>query len=612
MRHSEAQVLHTCPPGAEKVAPASPVAVDDLSVSEWRRRGPDVDWHPSAADAPTGAEYRTNATARADLLCGIAADLFVAEEPTKSFGNVLRRIAQVVDAGIHFQHERTPEGGPLRLESASGVPPEETALLAAAAFGAGLPQTVVTDGAARFFDRVQDSRDPDLAVLRSIGVRACACLPLQAGGRIFGAVGFGSTSRDRFGRAEARFIETAVDMVAASIDRKRLIAELRAARDAAEQTSRAKDNFLAALSHELRTPLNPILLLASNAAANDSLSPAVRGDFETIARHIALETRLIDDLLDLTRITHGKLSLVKQVLDAASLVREAIATVRTEIDDKAIQLSLNFADRPAPVRGDGVRLQQVFWNILKNAVKFTPQGGRIAVGLTVPAPDLVRIEFADTGIGLTPDELTRAFELFGQGEHANGGPSQFGGLGLGLAITRDMVALHAGRIEVVSAGRDQGACFIVELPLASGEIAMGDQSPESRTPHVLPHRASRPGVRILLVEDHQPTRQALLQLLIHRHYEVIAAAGTAEARAIATRKRFDLVISDIGLPDGSGYELMTDLRREFALTGIALTGYGSEQDLELARSAGFIAHLTKPVSIQALEAALVAAVPAAG
>lgn len=371
--------------------------------------------------------------------------------------------------------------------------------------------------------------------------------------------------------------------------------------------SRAKDDFLAALSHELRTPLNPVLLLASEAAEDPKLPAEVRAQFITIRNGVELEARLIDDLLDLTRITHGKLLLHLDWVDVHALLKEAIATVRSELDQKRITLTMELAAEQQTVKGDAVRLQQVFWNVLKNAAKFTPEGGTVTVGTRRQAETgEVIIAVTDSGIGMTSDELARVFEAFSQGEHIGaGGPHRFGGLGLGLAISRKLVESHAGSIQARSEGRNRGSTFLITMPLVLKREGL-EPLPEGNTS---PPRASgnAPGrtFQILLVEDHEPTRTALTHLLTRRRYEVKAAASVAEARAWAEKQAFHMLISDIGLPDGNGFELMKELRAgNAALQGIALTGYGMEEDVARSQNAGFASHLIKPVRVQALEAAL--------
>jgi two-component system CheB/CheR fusion protein len=379
----------------------------------------------------------------------------------------------------------------------------------------------------------------------------------------------------------------------------------KAARQGAEAASRAKDDFLAALSHELRTPLNPVLLIASDAAKNRELPPGVRANFEGIRKNIELEARLIDDLLDLTRIASGKLSLDMREVDAHTILRDAIADIRADAAAKQIQLNLKLKAKRHQVHGDAVRLQQVFWNILKNAVKFTPSKGKITVETSVGDDGKnFAVKITDTGIGLTAEELERIFRPFSQGDHASASSHRFGGLGLGLAISRQIVELHSGRIQAGSDGRNKGSAFTIELPVAKKENKSSSLVKTVSKDLSSGQKTKGNGARILLVEDHEPTRDALTVLLLRRHYKIFAASSLAEARKIADEEKIDFVISDIGLPDGNGNDLMTDLCERYDLRGIALTGYGMEQDVKRSLAAGFVTHLTKPVHVQSLEKAL--------
>lgn len=398
-------------------------------------------------------------------------------------------------------------------------------------------------------------------------------------------------------------VSVVVDVTA----RKAAEQEVERARDEAVAASRAKDDFLAALSHELRTPLSPILLLASDAANNPKIPREIRDSFEMIRTNVSLEARLIEDLLDLTRITRGKMTLERQVVDVHGVLRDAIANIRRDIDDKRLELNLNLSAARTAVVGDPVRLQQIFWNVLKNAVKFTHPGGSISVVTSNDtASGHVRVVIADTGIGMSQAEIETAFEAFTQGEHASSAaPHRFGGLGLGLAISRKLVELHSGRIHASSPGRDRGATFVVELPAAppQGDAAGAGPRPASDSP--APEMPDAPQRSILLVEDHASTRETLRRLLSRRHYSVSPAASATEAIALASSRTFDFVVSDVGLPDGDGYQLLRELRRlQPGLSGIAISGYGMEEDLKRSRDAGFTAHLVKPVSIAALAAAL--------
>ena len=389
-------------------------------------------------------------------------------------------------------------------------------------------------------------------------------------------------------------------------DRKRGEDELKHAKDETEKASRAKDDFLAALSHELRTPLNPVLLIASDAAKNHDLPPRVRTDFDTIRKNVELEARLIDDLLDMTRVARGKLALERRELDLHAVLRDAIATVQGEIEQKKIVLSLRLDAVRHSILGDAARLQQIFWNVLKNAIKFTPESGIIAVETQSVANEKLVTKITDTGIGMNSQELNRVFVAFSQGDHAEGGSHRFGGLGLGLAISRALVEKQSGRIRAESGGKGRGATFTIEFPLLK-KIEIKSSGTLKRFARKVPAGKNPVPLRILLVEDHEPTRTSLTQLLLRRNYKVTSAASLAEARSLAQTEKFDLLVSDIGLPDGNGFDLMKEFHAHHGLRGVALTGYGMEEDVQRSYDAGFVTHLTKPVKMESLDEALAAA-----
>jgi signal transduction histidine kinase len=394
--------------------------------------------------------------------------------------------------------------------------------------------------------------------------------------------------------------ETHVRALLESAEAARLSAEATKAR--AEAATRAKDDFLAALSHELRTPLNPALLLATSLADDATLPRRVRENIDIIAKAIALEAQLIDDMLDITRITTGKLRLDLQPVDAHLALRHVYEILRADVQERQIEVTLDLLAPDNCIKADAVRVQQIFWNVLKNAVKFTPPGGTITVRTRNAAAKerTLMVEITDTGFGIEPEMLGKVFQAFTQEERA--GAHHFGGIGLGLAITRNLVELQNGKISAESPGRNCGATFRIELPLEVAELcaAAGAASPP---PAEVPP-ATR---RILVVEDHEQTRVTLVQLLQRRGHTVADVANTAAAREIAATNDFDLVISDIGLPDSDGYELMVELRDAYGLPGIAMSGYGTDEDLARSRKSGFFTHLIKPVEIHALEAAIAAA-----
>jgi PAS domain S-box-containing protein len=383
--------------------------------------------------------------------------------------------------------------------------------------------------------------------------------------------------------------------------------ELNEAHAKAVAANRAKDDFLAALSHELRTPLNPVLLIASEAAANASLPDAVRADFEAIRTNVELEARLIDDLLDLSKIANGKLQLKMGTHDLRDILRQAVETVGADAEAKQQMVTVSPGTTPLAVSGDPVRLQQVLWNVLKNAVKFTPAKGRITISTRINTlRSCAVIEIADTGVGIAPDELEKIFDAFAQAKGTSNNIHRFGGLGLGLTISRMITELHRGTIRARSEGPGTGATFVVELPLARIDDGMQRFGAEdgSADEHGTAKQPSLSKLRVLLIEDHAPSRQALSRLLTRRGYDVVSAGSMEEARRIIARERLAFAISDIGLPDGDGVELIRELKTKYGLSSIALTGYGMDDDIIRCREAGAVAHLTKPVSSAALEQAL--------
>ena len=385
--------------------------------------------------------------------------------------------------------------------------------------------------------------------------------------------------------------------------------ELFAAKERAEAASRSKDNFLAALSHELRTPLAPVLMTAAALHEDERLPQDARDQLGMMERNIAIEARLIDDLLDLTRVTRGKLPLQLQPCDAHSLIALATEIVREEAQVKGISIQRKFEAEQSGLIADPARFQQVIWNLLRNSVKFTPNGGCVGIRTLNAArqekePPALRIEVSDTGIGIEPEFLDRIFQAFEQGMH--GEDHQFGGLGLGLSIARAIVELHGGTIYARSPGKGRGATFIIELPRATeaprglNEPVQAARATSGAASSSEPHRC----LRLLVVEDHRATLEVLNRLLNREGHHVVAATSVAAALEAAGREKFDAVISDLGLPDGTGTDLMARLRELHGLRGIALSGYGMEKDTARTRQAGFVAHLVKPVDFNQLRRTL--------
>ncbi len=369
-------------------------------------------------------------------------------------------------------------------------------------------------------------------------------------------------------------------------------AERRRAREESEAASQAKDRFLATLSHELRTPLTPVLALSSVLEKSASLPPSVRGQLEVIRRNAELEARLIDDLLDLTRITRGKLRVKLEPVRLTDALESVIEICQREAASKGVLIEREGPFAEVVVNADSSRLRQILWNVVKNAVEFTPPGGRIRVRTVPVDPHRVAVEVQDSGAGIDPGDLGRIFEPFEQA-----GPSSRG-LGLGLSISRALAEAQSASLTAESGGQGRGATFRLELPMLDGQVAAPAPVPAPSRAFAVERR------RVLLVEDHIDTLRAARSLLSELACEVVVASSVREALAAARTQGFDLVVSDLGLPDGNGLELMTHLRERYGLSGIAVTGYGMEEDIRRSLSAGFVDHLVKPITFARLESAI--------
>ncbi|HEX2224597.1 MAG TPA: ATP-binding protein [Thermoanaerobaculia bacterium] len=476
-----------------------------------------------------------------------------------------------------------------------------------------------------------------LRILTELDPFSAITVPILARGRRLGIWAFvRSHGSPRYEERDLRLAETLARRAGLALDNARLYNEL-------ESANRAKDQFLASLSHELRTPLTPVLMLVSKLERRDGNGEELRRDLAVIRKNIELEARLIDDLLDLTRITRGKVELQREAVDVHALLAHTLEMCCGQsLENCPLHIETDFQAPDARVWADGPRLTQVFWNLLSNAVKFTPPGGRVRVRTWSTAPpeppleppleqkpagpagegmgELV-VEISDTGIGIEPDLLPRLFSAFEQGDGSTA--RRFGGLGLGLAISRAVLELHGGHLTALSQGRDQGATFTAHLPVHREHFAAlpalasspslpleRDRGSRSEEPGREEAKPGGGGLRILLIEDHPDTADALADLLGTKGHAVTVAGSVASALAAARRLMetagpgLDLVLSDLGLPDGTGYDVMRDLSHRYGLTGVALSGYGMEDDIRRSHESGFCLHLTKPVTLQTLEEAI--------
>jgi signal transduction histidine kinase/ActR/RegA family two-component response regulator len=381
----------------------------------------------------------------------------------------------------------------------------------------------------------------------------------------------------------------------------RELAERRQVERRLAEADRRKDEFLAMLAHELRNPLAPVQLAVQVLQKGDPSPERVERCHEIIARQTELLARLLDDLLDVSRITRGKIELRKQPLPLASVVSRAIDAVRMLVERARHEVVVSLPERPVYVFADPVRLEQVLVNLLTNAAKYTDPGGRIALAVE-RAGDMVEVRVRDNGIGIAPEMLGRVFDLFVQGDR--GLARTQGGLGIGLTVVRSVVDLHRGTVEARSGGAGQGTEFVVRLPVIAEQAPVSPESAGRSEQSATPRR-------VLVVDDNQDIVEMLASVLSDWGHEVESAGEGPRALELARDFRPELVILDIGLPGMDGYELARRLREELgeAPCMVALTGYGQERDRQLARAAGFAHHLIKPLGLDRL-ADILAELPA--
>jgi PAS domain S-box-containing protein len=440
-------------------------------------------------------------------------------------------------------------------------------------------------------------QDPDmLEGFLQLTPRSFISVPLAARGEVLGVMilATAEVSGRNFGQPDRELAEGLASRASLAIDNARLYGR-------AEAASKAKDHFLAALSHELRTPLTPVLMRVAALARSSDLPEPLRADLRMIQRNVELEAKLIDDLLDLTRVSRGKLALHFETTDVHALLEHSVAICCEGVESGVVAIDVEPGAAEHHVWADSARLQQVLWNLLKNSVKFTPAGGRIRVITRNPEPGRIEVSVIDPGIGIAAEDLPRLFNAFEQGNPEI--TRTFGGLGLGLAICKALVDQHDGTLMGLSPGRGQGATFTLGLATVA--------APEAAE---LAGTAAKPteaaSLRLLLVEDNEPTLEVMSALLELAGHDVKPAPDVRTARRLAESHTFDLVVSDLGLPDGNGFDLMSELRDRYGLQGIAVSGFGMEEDLRRSREAGFREHLVKPVDIDKLRAAIARAAAA--
>lgn len=375
--------------------------------------------------------------------------------------------------------------------------------------------------------------------------------------------------------------------------------DLQRAKLSAESANAAKDRFLAVLSHELRNPLAPIRMLTTLWQMEDKLPAEYREGLDMIRRNVDLECRLIDDMLDINRIARGKLELKFEAVDTNDLIRNIVQIIQPDCDQKQIDFQIINEANATTILADAARIQQVLWNLLNNAVKFTPEGGMIQLVAANPDREHLRLSVVDSGIGIEPDNLSVIFDAFEQGGQSI--TREFGGLGLGLAISKAIADQHGGVLTASSPGRNRGSNFTLELDAIQAQL---DPSSNAREMFDAAHASGAKSLHILLVEDQRALARLTEQLLHKIGHTVTVAGSIAEATKSWQESHFDLIISDFGLPDGDGCQLLGHIEHGVDTPAIALTGHGMEDDIRRAIQSGYKLHLTKPVTFEQLISAI--------
>ncbi len=544
--------------------------------------------HKEAEDRVRAQAAEHQQTVRLRMLWEAAATLLTADDPDAMLRSLLSKIGPQLGVDVFFNYMVNEAGDALRLASCEGIPAETAAGITRLEFGQAICGTVALQRQPIVAHDIQHSDDPKAQLVKSFGIRAYACNPLLADSTLLGTLSFASRTKDQFDPDELAFLETICQYVTVAYERLRLLHELK-------EADRRKDEFLATLAHELRNPLAPVRNAVHLLRLKGTDDPELRWSRDVIERQVDHLTRLIDDLLDISRITRNKLELRRQRLELTEIISGAVEASRPLIEECGHQLTVTLPEQPVYLDGDAVRLAQVFLNLLNNAAKYTERGGQIHLSADREGSDVV-VSIKDNGMGIPAEILPRLFQIFFQVDRSL--EKSQGGLGIGLSLVRRLVELHGGSVAALSDGAGQGSEFIVRLPV------LLDPAPTKRhDPGTNGNGHATAAQRILVVDDNRDAANSLAMLLrlsghdVHTAYDGLAGVEAAEWL------RPDVVLLDIGMPKLNGYDACQRIRtqpwgRDIKL--VALTGWGQEDDRARSLEAGFDGHLIKPVELNAL------------
>ncbi|MEH2070190.1 MAG: response regulator [Nostoc sp.] len=528
------------------------------------------------------------------LLYDITSDLLAVEQPMTLMHNLFSKLAPQLGLDFYYNYivESKDNRPILHLKNHEGITQEVAEAFEWVEFGESLCGWIAQERRQIVLNRAEIATHPRAQIVRDLSATAYISQPLIVQEQLLGTISFGSRTRTCFTSEEIDLLQLMSEQIAIALDRANLIVSIQQHAEQLQRANQIKDEFLAVLSHELRSPLNPILGWTQLLQKGKLNAARQREALLTIERNAKLQSQLIEDLLDVSRIMRGKLSLTVAPLNLISVISAALETVRLTAEAKNINLQIDL-DPTAPISGDAARLQQVVWNLLTNAVKFTPDDGQVIIELRQIAGQ-AQIRVIDTGIGIQPKFLPHVFDYFRQEDSST--TRRFGGLGLGLAIVHQIVELHGGTVKAESLGENQGATFTVQIPILnqSAKIVLESDRADAES-------AETPlsNLQILLVDDDTDTRKFEAFLLEQNGAKVTALASGLEALQVLDSFIPDVIVSDVGMADMDGYILIQQIRSRppnqgGTIPAIALTAYATDIDQQKTLTAGFQAHISKP------------------
>jgi PAS domain S-box-containing protein len=567
---------------------AVPVRGPEGALLHWLGTSTDIQDERRVQEALRKSE------ARFRLLSKSANLMLTTDSPEQVVDELCRDVMAYLDGQAFFNFLLDEESGRLHLNACAGIPDQEARRIEWLDPGVAICGCVASDGLRIHAENIQTTCDTRADLVRSYGIQAYCCHPLVAQGRVLGTLSFGTRTRTRFSDEDIALMKTVADQVAVAMQRAQAQTALREANARLLESDQRKNEFIAVLSHELRNPLTPIgnsLYVLEHAPAGGNQAQRAR---EVIARQVNQLVHLVDDLLDVTRITRNKIQLQRARIDLCDVVRRSVEDQRSIFEQGEIRLETSLPETPVPINADTTRVAQMVSNLLQNAAKFTPRGGVTKVSLTCDhARKLANIRVVDNGLGMSPQTLARLFQPFMQVDKTL--DRSRGGLGLGLALVKGLAELHGGQVQACSEGLGQGAELVVRLPL--------DETPSSPCAIEADSHVN-PGRRVLIIEDNVDAAESLRDALRFGHHDVEVAYNGPDGLARARSFRPEVVLCDIGLPGMDGYDVARALRADTQLRQarlFALSGYALPQDLQRAHEAGFEGHLAKPPRMEAIE-----------